>query len=146
MDWLALRKALTAALAGVCPNETEFARRAGLNRTTVRRVEDLSQQPRYRPGIDTIEAWLTAAGVELTVSEFLQEFESTRVGVTSGANIPSSNVARMVAEAEDVIAELLSTAATLCERADALRAAIDAAARDRGKEPPIPHPRPHRSR
>jgi len=146
MDWLALRKALTAARAGVCPNETEFARRAGLNRTTVRRVEGVGQHPTYKPGVDTIEVWLAAAGVDLTVSEFLQNFERARVGVSHVPHPRPSNVARIVADAESVIAELLSTAATLSERADSLRAAIDAATTHQGEEPPIPHPRPHRSR
>lgn len=81
-DWIAMRKALTVMRKATLLKDATFARKAGMDRATVRRVENTEEEPDYEPSMKTIEKWLRAAEKSGSAADFLTRFNTITLPVT----------------------------------------------------------------
>jgi DNA-binding XRE family transcriptional regulator len=80
MRWRDLRLTLKQAREKTSLKQATFARHAGINRHTVRRLEDVDGMPTYEPERATITAWLKATGSTDNYSSFVSQFETDKAG------------------------------------------------------------------
>jgi hypothetical protein len=61
-------------------NISGFSRATGLNRITIRRVENIEGAPEYEPDLATMASWLSAVGWTRGVGVFIAEHETIPQG------------------------------------------------------------------
>jgi transcriptional regulator with XRE-family HTH domain len=74
VDWKRLREELARCRLAAHLNQTQLASQIGIAKSTVNRIENVSGEPDHVPDLDTIERWVLATGVRLSV--FFGKLES----------------------------------------------------------------------
>jgi transcriptional regulator with XRE-family HTH domain len=86
VDWTRVREELKECRQAVKLNQVALAKKIGVNKSTVNRIENVYGEPDHKPDLETIAAWTEATG--FTLSSFFATIESgheTGIATTGGA-------------------------------------------------------------
>lgn len=78
VNWARVREELKACREAAKLGQVPLARKIGVNKSTINRIENVYGEPDHVPDLDTIERWTLATGVK--VSDFFRRVEAPAAG------------------------------------------------------------------